>query len=180
MNIQEENELYSVTDAALRRAAMLNVDASGLKGKSLPALTKLFEAVDKLNIDREKALKEAAKYDINPSTLGRYGISRATINSNPVLRAIVARLEEQQKNKEVTISKTKYEAMLYQMEALRKQNEKVISLGLQIQRLQKEVEQELSKRIQAEDAYYMLHKKYEPDQPDQLLVDISLAPNAKS
>lgn len=180
MNIQEENELYSVTDAALRRAAMLNVDASGLKGKSLPALIKLFEAVDKLKIDREKAHKGAAKYDINPSTLARYGISRATIYSNPVLRAIVDRLEEQQKNMEVTISKTKYEAMLYQMKALHKQNEKVISLGLQIQRLQKELEQEKSKRIQAEDAYYMLHKKYEPDQPEQLLVDISLAPNARS
>lgn len=180
MNIKDDDKTINANDAAQRRAAMLNVDASGLKGKSLTALTNLFEAADRLKADYEAACKEAARLRINPSTLGRYGISRATINGNAVYRTIVTRLEEQQNNEEVTISKTKYEAMLYQLDQLQKQHEKIVSLGLQNQHLRKEVEQEKSKRIQAENAYYMLHQKYEPNQPNQIVVDLSLAPNAKS
>ena len=180
MNIMEDCEIKREEDVALRRAAMLNVDASGLKGKSVPALVKLFKAIDALNADRETAIREMARYKINPSTLARYGMPRPTTNSNPVFRAIVDHFEEEQDNQEVTISQTKYEAMQYELEMLREQNKNLISLGLQVQYLQKEVEQQKSRRIQAEDAYYKLHKQYEPNQPDELLVDLSLAPTERS
>lgn len=138
MKLEDDISRRIAAEQALRRAAALGVDATSLKGKSLTALIELFQAYDRYKEDRDRAVKEADALKFNTSVLSRYGISRSTIEHNPVLSEIAKVFQEKQDTEKVVLTKTQYDNIMAENETLRLFHDNAIDIGIENERLRAE------------------------------------------
>ena len=157
----KERVALRATENAIERAASIGVDARSLNAKSLAALVALFAAIDKCNEEGKAARAKLEKYRINPTNVSNFGVSRSTINSNEVLKAVVRYYGNKQDNEKVTVKRTAYENMKQELEMLRTFRDNSLSLGIENQHLRQELDQTARERDQTRQAYETLRRENE-------------------
>lgn len=158
MKLKDDIQRQQAIETALNRIASLGIDPTGLEGKSLTSAMKLLESIDRWRIDCTEKKRELDRCKINPTTLERYGFSRATINANPVLRAIVRHYEKRQEEEDAMVPKRVVDELQSELELLKAYKNKTIKLGIEKNELQTELENYKRLYNQALEAYASLQE----------------------
>lgn len=138
MKLEDDISRRMAAEQALRRAAAMGVDATPLKGKSLTSLMELFQAYDRYRKDRDRAVKEADALKFSTSVLSRYGISRSTIEHNPILSEIAKAFQEEQDTEKIILTRTYYDNIMAENKTLRLFHDNAINIGIENERLRAE------------------------------------------
>lgn len=123
---------------AIRKAAIIGIDASSQPKKTLASLYKLFEAISACKNDYEALNKRVNENKVSPTTLERYGVPRSTINANPILREVVRYYQDKQEEEKVVITKRQFDAMKEELALYKSWHNEAVSKDAEYQALQVE------------------------------------------
>ena len=146
MTMQDDIARRQAIGQALQKAASFGVDATGLKGKSLGSLIEFFHSYEKYQKDLELAEKRMDELKFSASTLARYGISRSTIEHNPVLTELVQVIQKKQDVSTVTLTKKEYDDIKGELARLQMFHENAIDLGIKNIQLQLKLDKVTAKK----------------------------------